>query len=382
MRILFISHYDNLYGANRALLSLILGLKSSGKHEPLLVIPAEGEMTAQLSEAGVEYFICGITQWQAIYREPLSFAVKKNKRVKQIDAELSILYDHFKGKNIDLIHSNSSVIGTGAMLAEKLGCRHVWHIREFAREHYGMRYFYPQETVDRYYNAADKLILISDALKEHYDKLYPSADTVRIYDGVDASNNYNMEEETGGSDIHPCTFIYTGYLFPKKRQMDVLKAALMLKNEGVSGFKLILAGSGDEKYKKKLEQFIVSNKLTEAELKGFVEDVPALLKSCDVGMIASEYEGFGLVTVEYMLNRMPVIGYKSGATPEIVKDGETGMLYESVEGLKEAMKRLMKDTALRESMGEAGYKRALSCFTASANAKAVQALFDEMEKES
>ena len=83
MRILFISHYDNLYGANRALLSLILGLKSSGKHEPLLVIPAEGEMTAQLSEAGVECFICGITQWQAIYREPLSFAVKKNKRVKQ-----------------------------------------------------------------------------------------------------------------------------------------------------------------------------------------------------------------------------------------------------------------------------------------------------------
>ena len=380
MRILFISHYDNLYGANRALLSLMLGLKREGRHEPLLVIPAEGEMTRQLAEAGIEYYVCGVTQWQAIYREPVSFTLKKHKRVKQIEAELADLYEHFKGKNIDLIHSNSSVIGHGAMLAEKLGCRHVWHIREFAREHYGMRYFYPQDVVDKYYNAADKLILISAALKEHYDKLYPSAKTVRIYDGVDIQDI--PEADCGNeSDKSPCTFVYTGYLFPKKRQLDVLKAVAELKKEGVSGFKVILAGNGDEAYTKKLEDFITANDLKEEELKGFVEDVPGLLKSCDVGVIASEYEGFGLVTVEYMLNSMPVIGYKSGATPEIVEDGVSGILYEDINGLKEAMKKLMSDAALRRNMGAKGYARARECFTAAANVKAVSALFDEMENE-
>lgn len=402
MRILFISHYDNLYGANRALLSLMLGLKRQGRHEPLLVIPAEGEMTRQLAEAGIEYYVCGVTQWQAIYREPVSFTLKKHKRVKQIEAELADLYEHFKGKNIDLIHSNSSVTGHGAMLAEKLGCRHVWHIREFAREHYGMRYFYPQDVVDKYYNAADRLVLISDALKEHYDKLYPQAKTVRIYDGVDASRD-NTAGNTGcddaavdkscgdasgkvnarknESDKSPCIFIYTGYLFPKKRQLDVLKAAAELKKEGVSGFKVILAGNGDVAYSKKLEDFITANDLKEAELKGFVEDVPGLLKSCDVGVIASEYEGFGLVTVEYMLNSMPVIGYKSGATPEIVEDGVSGILYEDIEGLKNAMKKLMADTALRRDMGAKGCVRARECFTAGANVKVVSALFDEMENE-
>ncbi len=379
MRILFISHYDNLYGANRALLSLMLGLKKGGHHEPLLVIPAEGEMTGQLSAAGIEYFICPVTQWQAIYREPLSFAIKKYKRLKQVEAELSAMYEHFRDKKIDLIHSNSSVIGTGAMLAEKLGCRHVWHIREFAREHYGMRYFYPQAVVDRYFNAADKLVLISDALKAKYDKLYPSADTVRIYDGVDGPG---ISEETAAenvSDKHPCIFVYTGYLFPKKRQLDVLKAAVLLKKEGVSDFRIILAGNGDKAYTKKLEDHIRKNGLKEAELKGFVDDVPALLKKCDVGIIASEYEGFGLVTVEYMLDHMPVIGFKSGATPEIVEDGVSGILYDDIEGLKDAMKRMIEDPGLRHEMGDKGYRRASQCFTASANVDAVRELFDRME---
>ena len=397
MRILFISHYDNLYGANRALLSLMLGLKREGRHEPLLVIPAEGEMTRQSEAAGIECFICSITQWQAIYREPVSFTLKKNKRVKQISEELHRLYEHFKGKNIDLIHSNSSVIGHGAMLAEKLGCAHVWHIREFAREHYGMRYFYPQDKVDGYYNSAKKLILISDALKVHYDKLYPAADTVRIYDGVDVENACELQDpdvisETAGesaavstedknneSDKSPCIFIYTGYLFPKKRQLDVLKAALKLKEEGIKDFHVILAGSGDAAYAKELERFVKNNALEEAELKGFVEDVPGLLKKCDVGIIASEYEGFGLVTVEYMLNAMPVLGYRSGATPEIINDGESGILYDSVDALKEAMKSMIADKALRDRMGRAGRERALKEFTASANVKAVQKLLDEID---
>jgi len=379
MRILFISHYDNLYGANRALLSLMLGLKRQGRHEPLLVIPAEGEMTKLLRAEGIECFICGVTQWQAVYRESISFAIKKHKRVKQIEAELSILYDHFKDKHIDLIHSNSSVIGTGAMLAEKLGCAHVWHIREFAREHYGMRYFYPQDTVDRYFNSAKRLILISDALKEYYDRLYPAAHTVRIYDGVDAKKETAASEK--GKSTEDVVFVYTGYLFPKKHQLEVLKAAAALKKEGVSGFKLILAGSGEAAYTKKLEDYISANSLKEAKLSGFVDDVASLLKKCDVGIIASEYEGFGLVTVEYMLDSMPVIGYRSGATPEIVSDGTTGILYDDIHGLAEAMKKMIEDPALRKSMGAAGRERALREFTAENNLCAVTELFDVIEGE-
>jgi glycosyltransferase involved in cell wall biosynthesis len=100
-----------------------------------------------------------------------------------------------------------------------------------------------------------------------------------------------------------------------------------------------------------------------------------------VGIIASEYEGFGLVTVEYMLDSMPVIGYRSGATPEIVSDGTTGILYDDIHGLAEAMKKMIEDPALRKSMGAAGKERALREFTAENNLCAVTELFDVIEGE-
>ena len=61
---------------------------------------------------------------------------------------------------------------------------------------------------------------------------------------------------------------------------------------------------------------------------GYRDDVTDILKQMDIGVIPSLNEAFGRVTVEYMMESMPVIGANSGGTPELVKDGETGYLYE------------------------------------------------------
>ena len=45
--------------------------------------------------------------------------------------------------------------------------------------------------------------------------------------------------------------------------------------------------------------------------------------------MSSPYEAFGRVTIEYMMAGLPVIGRNGGATPEIIKENETGMLYNS-----------------------------------------------------
>ena len=323
-----------MYGANRALLDLVLGVKASGEYEPVVVIPAEGDFTDILRSNGIEYFICGITQWQAVYREPVSFALKKRKRLAAIARETDILYERFKDAGIDIIHSNSSVIGTGALLAERLGCAHIWHIREFAREHYGMRYFYPGDRVSKLYGKAKCLIAISDAVSDNCKKKYPHAKVIRVYDGVAADRKVPEEEISDTayhkrSDREKTEFLYTGYLFPAKHQLDVIKAAALLKKNNQSGFHITLAGDGDPAYRKKLETCIRKNGLEDnVTISGFVKDVKRLLAEADVGIIASEYEGFGLVTVEYMLAGLPVIGRRSGATPEIVSDGESGILYD------------------------------------------------------
>ncbi|MCR5210089.1 MAG: glycosyltransferase family 4 protein [Lachnospiraceae bacterium] len=396
-RILYITHYDNMYGANRALLDLVLGVNASGRYEPVVVIPAEGDFTEILKSKGIGYFICGITQWQAVYREPVSFALKKKKRLAAIERETDILYDHFKDAGIDIIHSNSSVIGTGALLAERLGCEHIWHIREFAREHYGMRYFYPGDRVSKLYGKAKCLIAISDAVSDNCKKKYPDAKVIRVYDGVAADKKVPEEEtenkkaaetETSDTAYHKKSncekteFLYTGYLFPAKHQLDVIKAAALLKKKNKTGFHITFAGDGDPAYRKKLESCIAKNGLgTNVTISGFVKDVGSLLDKADVGIIASEYEGFGLATVEYMLSGLPVIGRRSGATPEIVKDGDTGILYDDISGLADAMLKLMDDKALCMEMGEKGDKRAGALFTDTDNLTQIMQVYDNGNKE-
>ena len=376
-KILFITHYDNMYGANRALLTLIKKLKSEGRYEPVVVIPAKGGFTDELDKIKVSYLECPITQWMAIYREPVSFAVKRRKRLKAIEDELKIMEERFKDENLALIHSNSSVIPHGAFLAKRLGCRHVWHVREFPKEHYGMRPFLKEEQVRKAFNAADRLIAISDAVKEDLQEKYPAAKVMRIYDGIDIC----VDSQTDHKKHDGVTFLYTAYLFPAKHQMDVCMAAAELKKEGVTDFKVIFAGDGDKHYRKKIEDYIVSQGLeNNVSIKGFVEDMDSLLNEADAGIIASEYEGFGLATVEYMRSGLPVIGRRSGATPEIVKDEDTGLLYDDVQGLVTGMKRLIADASLRERMGTAGKERVKEFFTSDMNAEKILAMYDGLFK--
>jgi glycosyltransferase involved in cell wall biosynthesis len=76
-------------------------------------------------------------------------------------------------------------------------------------------------------------------------------------------------------------------------------------------------------------------------------------------------EPFGMVIVEAMASGLPVIATRGGGVPEIVKDGETGLLTERGDsaGLAEAITSLLENDDLRESMGRAGRQRALQLFS-------------------
>ena len=379
MKILFITHYDNMYGANKALLNLIEGLVSHGGFEPMLVIPGKGDMTSRMEELGVPYIICGVTQWQAPYNDAFRFAVKKIIRKKKIKEETDYLYDRLKDEKIDVIHSNSGVIGHGAMLAKKLGCRHIWHIREFSKEHFGMRYFYPSKTVTDYYNSAFRLIAISDSIKNNYKNKYPLAKIIRIYDGIDPAdfiNSDNSEKNHQKDNIF--RFVYVGYLYEKKHQLEVLKAAYNLLGKTDRTFELYVVGDGKKEYRSKLEDYINGNGMTNVFLTGYRDDIRQMLRTMDAGIIASEYEGFGLVTVEYMLSSLPVIGYNHSGTSEIVENKETGILYNDEDGLVSAMEYCLNNPDEIRKMGVNGKKRAKDLFTAEKNTAEIITMYKEL----
>ena len=77
-------------------------------------------------------------------------------------------------------------------------------------------------------------------------------------------------------------------------------------------------------------------------------------RSCTVFVAPSLYESFGLVYLEAMRWGKPVIGCRAGGIPEVVRDGETGLLVppDDPVGLEAAITRLLDDPELRQRLGE------------------------------
>ncbi len=79
-------------------------------------------------------------------------------------------------------------------------------------------------------------------------------------------------------------------------------------------------------------------------------------RRCTVFVLPSSKEGFGFVYVESMAYGKPIVAAKAGATPEVVVDGEQGILvdYDNVQQLTAALSTLLCDPDLRQRMGRAG----------------------------
>jgi glycosyltransferase involved in cell wall biosynthesis len=100
-------------------------------------------------------------------------------------------------------------------------------------------------------------------------------------------------------------------------------------------------------------------------LGGFRSDAIGLMKSFDVFAMSSVTEGLGSVILEAMVCRRAIVATRAGGIPEVVVDGETGVLVPTHDepALADAVLRLLKDAELRARLGEAGRQRVLAEFS-------------------
>jgi glycosyltransferase involved in cell wall biosynthesis len=154
-----------------------------------------------------------------------------------------------------------------------------------------------------------------------------------------------------------------------KGQEVFVKAARKVLDSGCNAHFLIVGDcfKKEEIYLKNLKKLISELKLDDkVEILGFVKDVGSLYGKMGMLVIPStQPESFGLVAIEAMSMRKPVIASNIGALPEVVTDGETGILFEpgNDEQLKDAILRLAGDETLRRRMGDEGLKRQKTYFT-------------------
>jgi len=113
---------------------------------------------------------------------------------------------------------------------------------------------------------------------------------------------------------------------------------------------------------------------------GWRDDVAEMLALADVFVLPSESEGFGRVLVEAMAMGRPVVATNVGGIPDIVLDGETGLLVEpaNAAALADAVRALVDEPARAARLGAAGRVRAESTFSLGAHVDAVERVYEEV----
>jgi glycosyltransferase involved in cell wall biosynthesis len=122
-------------------------------------------------------------------------------------------------------------------------------------------------------------------------------------------------------------------------------------------------GTTFQKYFRKKFKRLLKNVIFLGEISD--EQKEQELESCDIFVSPSLYESFGIIFIEAMRHKKPVIGCNTGGMPEVVADGETGILCKPDDSrdLEKALLILIEDKAMRENMGQKGYKRFKEMFT-------------------
>ncbi|WP_342766452.1 glycosyltransferase family 4 protein [Methanocella conradii] len=158
--------------------------------------------------------------------------------------------------------------------------------------------------------------------------------------------------------------------------IDVLIKAFNLIKNDYPRLHLLLIGPRTP-YSEKLmadvtdkERIIEMDAVTDAEKND-------ALRLADIVVLPSTYESFGIVFIEAWANHKPVIGARSGAIVDVIRDKENGLLFTPGDDrdLAEKLKMLLNDKALRDFMGDNGYRMVKEKYTKDAIADKLEELY-------
>jgi len=164
-----------------------------------------------------------------------------------------------------------------------------------------------------------------------------------------------------------------GRLFDRsKRVSDIIKAMPLIV-QNTSNAKLLVVGTGpDEPQLRGLTDKIL--------FVGYQSDTRQFYELMDVFVLASAHEAFGLVLVEAMFSRLPVVATRVGGIPKVVVDGETAFLCDpfSPSQIADKVIPFFKSAALRKTFGDAGKERARKYFSENRYVTDVSQLYQKL----
>ncbi len=163
-----------------------------------------------------------------------------------------------------------------------------------------------------------------------------------------------------------------------KRFSDLIQAFSIIAHKN-NKVKLVLVGDGPERsnYEQLVVKLGIENRVVFA---GYQNEIGKFYSVFDIFCLVSAYEAFGLVLVEAMLHKLPIVATNVGGMSYIVDDNDTGFLVNKfdVNAICEKLHVLSDDADLRKQLGENGYAKALQNYTEERYVKNVEDLYTQL----
>jgi glycosyltransferase involved in cell wall biosynthesis len=353
-------------GAERVLVETIDILQEKGI-ECRVVLPALGELSGELIRLGVPFGIVPSCFWVQRGAPSLLGNLRSAMRIA-VRTFFTVL--KVKSWKCDVVYSNTIASCTGALAAATLRLPHIWHLHEFGYEHHRLVFQFGERRSCRALGSlSSACIAVSRALALKYLPYVPSWKLRVIYPSMHRAGHYGVGTDRSDRRVPArsgrfrCAIV--GSLFEGKRQEDAVRALVYLAGNNIF-VELLIVGGGDPSYRRHLEEIVRTNGVAgQVSFVGEVEDAFPFIQSSDVVLVCSRAEAFGRVTIEAMLAGKPVVGARSGANPELIQEGVTGLLYGFADArdLAEKVGTLYGDPGLIEHLGENGRRWAQTVFT-------------------
>jgi glycosyltransferase involved in cell wall biosynthesis len=245
-----------------------------------------------------------------------------------------------------LVLTNTMIIPAHAIAAKLLGIPHYWMVREFGRADHQVWFLLGhRRTVHLIRGLSESVICNSYAVQKALLAIDSKMTTHVVHPIVDTPLASPPTRDSG----EPMRAVLVGYLSRAKGQHLAVEAIAIARKAGVD-IELTLVGSGNQKPLRKLAQRLGVQDLVTID--GPTRDVGRYWSAAHVGLMCSECEAFGRVSVEAMRAGLPVCGTSTGGTPEIIDPGVNGLLSPASDAnaLAANLMALESDEELRRSL--------------------------------
>ena len=248
-------------------------------------------------------------------------------------------------------------------MLKSMGCKIIAHYHNKGVSAYQSKWIY-NFLYKRFFSNL-KVILLPENLDKDIAKYVKREDVYICPNGIPSSCKEEMEARRNNVIPH---LLFLSNLLISKGVIVLLDALKILKEKE---YTFVCQFIGGETAEINAVQFFEEvNKRELSDLVTYVgrkvrEEKEAFFRQADIFVFPTYYETFGLVNLEAMEYKLPVISTNEGGIPDIVKDGENGLICEKQNpvSLADCIAKLLDDEELRVKMGSAGHEKFCREFT-------------------